>query len=97
MIQAYGKQATYTHFLAIKLLYLINLFIRLSCAYHLVPASTSLECHTSSSSSSCVAQYILSTNNDEVKADVIHDRYVLECYNNVAFLYHFIFTNENVH
>ena len=47
---------------------------RLSCAYHLVPAPPS-SAGSSSSHGSGPAQYVLTTDRDEVKADVIHDRW----------------------
>jgi hypothetical protein len=50
--------------------------LRLSCAYHLVPAPPS-SAGSSSSHGSGPAQYVLTTDRDEVKADVIHDRLVL--------------------
>lgn len=51
--------------------------LRLSCAYHLVPAAASGGAAVAGCQGTSAAQYVLTTTHDEVKADVIHDRLVL--------------------
>jgi hypothetical protein len=56
--------------LSTLLKYLFVCLFRLSCAYHLVPS----EVGGGAKQGSSAAQYVLTTDHDEVKADVIHDR-----------------------
>lgn len=51
--------------------------LRLSCAYHLVPEGATGGAAVSGSQGTSAAQYVLTTDHDEVKADVVHDRLVL--------------------